>query len=82
MLITLVDVVGCENPDCRAFAQIFSAAHGARSFYCPVCGKISHPRAVDAALAALPQRYEAYLREIVCSAKKYQNPNAVSPSRS
>ena len=69
MLITLVDVVGCENPDCREFARIISVGGGARSYYCPVCGEASRCRAIDAALAAMPQDYEAYLRRTVLSAK-------------
>ncbi len=62
MLITLVDVVSCENPDCREFARIVPEMRGARSYYCPVCGTVSLPRAVDADLADSPDRFEAYLR--------------------
>ena len=69
MLITLVDVVGCENPACREFARITSVGNGARSYYCPVCGEVSRCRAIDAALAARPQDYEAYLRHTILSAK-------------
>lgn len=70
MLITLVDVVSCENPECREFARIVSGTHGARSYYCPVCGTISLPRAVGTDLVTNPQRYEAYLREMIGSAQR------------
>jgi hypothetical protein len=66
MLITLVDVISCENPLCREFAKpVFSNSHGVRSYYCHVCGKVSYPRAVDAGLAASPQQFEAYMRRLV-----------------
>jgi len=68
MLITLLDVVSCENPRCREFARIDPSIRGAKSYYCPVCGNISVPRAVDMQLAASPQRYEAYLRKTLTSA--------------
>lgn len=67
MLLTMVDVVSCENPECRDFARIASRPRGTRSYYCQVCGKISYARAVDASLAASPERYKAYLRGIICS---------------
>lgn len=69
MLLSLVDVLGCENPQCREFAQHPIPAHGARTYYCPVCGRISYSRAVDAALAASPVRYEAYLRRLISEDK-------------
>lgn len=69
MLITLVDVISCENPTCREFAKpVFSGTHGVRSHYCHVCGRVSYPRAVDAELAASIERYEAYLRSILRAA--------------
>ena len=69
MLITLVDVNGCENPECREFARITSVGSGARSYYCPLCGEVSRRRAIDAALAARPQDYETYLRRAILPAK-------------
>jgi hypothetical protein len=66
MLITLIDVVSCENPECREFARIVPN-YAARTYYCPVCGQVSHTRTVDAALVARPQDYESYLCRHVTS---------------
>jgi len=66
MLITLVDVISCENPRCREFARpVLSNALGARSYYCNVCGRVSYPRVVDAELAFSPEKYGAYLRKLI-----------------
>ncbi len=67
MLLTMVDVISCENPDCREFARVVSATPGAKSYYCPVCGKISYSRMVDAALCCSQKEYEAYLRAAIAS---------------
>lgn len=67
MLVTMIDVISCENPSCRDFARIVPGMHGLRSYYCPICGNVSYARAVDAALAANPQRFEQHLRQIVFS---------------
>ena len=67
MLLTMIDVVSCENPKCREFARIVPYAPEVRSYYCPVCGTISRARAVDATLVTSPARYEAYLREVISS---------------
>ncbi|MCE5324391.1 hypothetical protein LLG46_13910 [bacterium] len=67
MLIALIDVVSCENPKCRDFAKIVPGTHGVTSYYCPVCGKISYPRTVDAALADSPERYKEYLQRTMNS---------------
>ncbi|MCE5197915.1 MAG: hypothetical protein ABFD54_17900 [Armatimonadota bacterium] len=69
MLITLVDVVSCENPHCREFAKLVPEASGARSYYCQVCGQISYPRTVDAGLATQPQAYKEHLRRVLSPAK-------------
>lgn len=66
MLIALTDVVSCENPDCREFARIVPN-YAARTYYCPVCGNVSHTRTVDAELTARPQEFESYLRAHVSS---------------
>lgn len=65
MLLSMVDVISCENPDCRAFAHLVPLTPGARSYYCPICGTISYSRLVDAALADSPKQYEAYLRAAI-----------------
>lgn len=70
MLLTMVDVLCCENPGCREFARIVHVAPGIRSYYCPVCGGISRSRPVDAALADSPERFAAYLRECVDSMRE------------
>jgi len=66
MLLTLIDVISCENPECREFARIV-AGYAARTYYCPVCGSVSHSRTIDAELAARPQDFEAYLTRTVAS---------------
>ena len=70
MILTLVDIVSCENPQCRQFARIAHHTPDLRSYYCQICGTISRPRAVDASLVASAERYEAYLRKAVCSDKE------------
>jgi|GEM_PF-1976904 len=67
MLLTMIDVVCCENPACRDFARVAPNPHQLKSYYCPVCGKISYSRVVDAALAESYERFKAYLRERVTS---------------
>lgn len=64
MLITLLDVVSCENPECREFGRI---AHrfAAKTYYCPVCGSVSHARTVDAAVTADPEAYREYLSRTI-----------------
>jgi len=71
MLITLLDVVSCENPSCREFAKpVLHRSQAARSYYCQVCGGVSYPRAVDAELAASPEGYKAYLRTLILPASQ------------
>jgi len=73
MLITLVDVISCENPQCREFARpVLSNTFGVRSYYCNVCGRVSYPRVVDAELAFSPEKYEAYLRKLITPAARTQ----------
>lgn len=64
MLITLLDVVSCENPDCREFGRI-AQGFAARTYYCPVCGSVSHARTVDAAVTADPEIYRDYLAKTI-----------------
>lgn len=63
MLLTMIEVVSCENPRCREFARISPNPHRLRSYYCPVCGNVSTVRVVDINLAESPERYRAYLQE-------------------
>ena len=65
MLVTMIDVISCENPECREFARIIPGTHGLRSYYCPLCGSVSYARPVDAALATVPQQYLEYLRRVL-----------------
>ncbi|MHB9036165.1 MAG: hypothetical protein ACYC64_05825 [Armatimonadota bacterium] len=67
MLVSLVDVISCENPKCRDFAKLVPATRGVTSYYCPVCDKVSYSRTVDAALAASPQKFKDYLQQTVDS---------------
>ena len=70
MLLTMIDVVSCENPKCRDFAKIIPGTYGLRSYYCPLCATVSYARPVDAALATMPQRYLEYLRQLLTSPKE------------
>lgn len=67
MLLTMVDTVSCENPECRDFAKIVTSDGSAKTYYCLVCGKISHARAVDVNLIASPERYRNYLLKVISS---------------
>jgi len=70
MLLTMVDVVSCENPRCREFAQCMPRPREMRAYYCPICGSISFARVVDADLADSPERLAAYLRELNASERE------------
>jgi len=63
MLLTMIEVVSCENPRCKEFARIAPNPHRLRSYYCPVCGKVSALRVVEINLAESPERFAAYLTE-------------------
>lgn len=63
MLLTIIEVVSCENPKCRVFAQISPNPHRLKSYYCPVCSKVSSVRVVDVGLAESRERYKTYLLE-------------------
>jgi|GEM_PF-2278869 len=63
MLLTIIEVVSCENPKCRAFAQISPNPHRLGSYYCPVCSKVSSVRVVDVNVAESAESYKAYLLE-------------------
>jgi hypothetical protein len=65
MLLTMIEVVSCENLKCRDFALVMPNPHRLRSYYCPLCGKVSSVRVVDANLAESPQRFKAYVLERV-----------------
>mgnify|MGYP005836648951 FL=1 len=70
MLLTIIDVVSCENPECREFARIVPIGHQTRSYYCPTCGQISRARMVDAVLAESQEQYETYLRRAIASERE------------
>jgi len=63
MLLTMIEIVCCENTKCRDFGRIAPNPHRLRSYYCPVCGKVSSLRIVDANLADSPERFRTYLLE-------------------
>lgn len=63
MLLTIVEIVSCENPKCRDFARISPNPHRLKTYYCPVCSKVSALRVVDANIAESPERYKTYLLE-------------------
>ena len=63
MLLTMVEVVSCENPKCKAFARVSPNPHRLSTFYCPICSKVSAARVVDINVAPSSERYRAYLTE-------------------
>ncbi|MGC8863318.1 MAG: hypothetical protein ACP5R5_11170 [Armatimonadota bacterium] len=65
MLVTFVNVVSCENPQCREFGKIPVGVPRMKFYYCPVCGTVSASRTVDSELASSPERYECYLRQLI-----------------
>lgn len=68
MLLTLVDVISCENLKCRDFGKVISHSRGLKSYYCPVCGTVSRARMADADLANDLEGYRAYLRRtLICT---------------
>ena len=69
MLITFIDVISCENPQCRDFAKIASGARGVKSYYCPICSRVSSVRTVPSNVAEPPERYEQYLRRVIAPEK-------------
>jgi hypothetical protein len=63
MLLTIIEVVSCENPKCKDFGRISPNPHRLRSYYCPVCSKVSSVRVVDVNVAESIERYRNYLLE-------------------
>lgn len=63
MLLTIIEVVSCENPKCKDFGRIAPNPHRLRSYYCPVCSKVSTVRVVDVNVAESIERYRNYLLE-------------------
>ena len=63
MLLTMVEVVSCENPKCKEFARVSPNPHRLTNFYCSGCSKVSASRFVDINLAESPERYKDYLLE-------------------
>ena len=64
MLLNIVDVVCCENPECRDFALVINGVRS-QTYYCPTCGVISHARPADPSLAADRVRFAAYLHKLI-----------------
>jgi hypothetical protein len=69
MLLTMIEVVSCENPRCKEFARIAPNPHRLRSYYCPVCGRVSTLRVVEIKVAESPERFAAYLTERIGAAE-------------
>ncbi len=65
MLLTMIQVVCCENTKCKEFGRIAPNPHRLKSYYCPVCGRVSAMRIVDANLADSPERFRDYVLERV-----------------
>jgi len=63
MLLTMVEILCCDNTKCRDFAQVAPNPHRLRSHYCPICNKVSAIRVVDARLADSPDLLKTYMLE-------------------
>lgn len=63
MLLTMVEILCCDNPKCRDFAQVAPNPHRLRSYYCPICNRVSSVRVVDARLADSHELLKAYILE-------------------
>lgn len=63
MLLTMVEVLCCNNTKCRDFAQVTPNPHRLRSYYCPICNRVSEVRVVDARLADSPELLKSYILE-------------------
>lgn len=75
MLVSIVEVLSCENPRCRKFGQIVEESRQSRFYYCPICGTVSKPRSVSAAIASSTERYRQHLREVVADPQTQTLPN-------
>ena len=64
MLISLVEAVSCENPQCAEFAKLVDQPRSIRSYYCPTCSKTTAVRAVDAHLLGSRTNYAEFLRRL------------------
>jgi hypothetical protein len=78
MLLTMIEVVCCENTKCKEFGRIAPNPHRLKSYYCPVCGKVSAMRIVDANLADSPDRFRAHVLERVQPAQS-ESPVSAHP---
>lgn len=78
MLLTMIEVVCCENTKCKDFGRIAPNPHRLKSYYCPVCGKVSAMRIVDANLADSSERFHAHVLERVQPTKS-ESPVSARP---
>ena len=60
MLLTMVDIVSCENPRCREFARSMVRPREMKAYYCPVCGSFPH-------LAVIRDKGQRWLQCPQCS---------------
>jgi len=79
MLLTMVEILCCDNPKCRDFARVAPNPHRLRSYYCPICNKVSSIRVVDVRLADSHELLKAYLldREVPAEAASTRDAEVV-----
>ena len=63
MLITIVDVVSCENPKCSQFAKQVDLPRELRTYYCQTCGSVNQIRGIDAGIAFSTEKYAKFLKQ-------------------
>lgn len=61
MLISIIEVVTCENPGCSEFGTMIEMPRDTRTYYCQTCGRVSRVRGVDARVLASPESFKEYL---------------------
>ena len=65
MLISMMEVVSCENTRCNEFAKPVQMPRDKRCYYCHTCGSTSRMRGVDANIVTSPEEYREYLLSVV-----------------
>jgi hypothetical protein len=71
MLVTIVEVVSCENPRCSEFAKIVDVPRGTRTYYCQTCGCVTQPRCVEVGIAGSEERYSQFLLKELKSTQEW-----------
>ena len=62
MLINIIEVASCENPNCTEFARLALLPRNVRSYYCPTCHGVNPVRGVDSKILETRSTYAEYLK--------------------